>query len=212
MDGFFACIIFLGILIVISSVVFILIEKRKDIGIVQKINDKSYDLSTVLEDAEHMIEEMDKFSDYIMNKISDKQAETEKFLKEYTEKAASAVNNMKNGMLNKEIESEIAVAQIDSQAVVAKKTVEKQVIRPVASKQKEMYFAINSDIAIESSFLGKASGDGFEGLRLKEKVIPLNSRHKDILVLSSNGLSNTEIAKRLNVGKGEIELILGINK
>lgn len=219
MEGFFASIIFLGILTVISSIIFILIEKRKELDIAQKIDDKNYDLSSVLEDAEHMIEEMDKFSDYIVNKISSKQEEAENFLKEYAEKTTSVSKQNELGLrqnhinVNSEVVSEVATANADASTyITAKRILEKQVVKPVVAKPKEMYFAINSDIAIESSVLGRVSGESFKNSPAREKVIPLNSRHNDIIVLSKNGYSNTEIAKRLNIGKGEIELILGINK
>jgi len=45
-----------------------------------------------------------------------------------------------------------------------------------------------------------------------EKVIPINSKHKEVLALAQKGLNETEIAKKLSMGKGEIQLILGVNK
>jgi len=40
----------------------------------------------------------------------------------------------------------------------------------------------------------------------------LNSKQREVLKLANEGLSDTEIAKRLNIGKGEVQLILGLNR
>jgi len=44
--------------------------------------------------------------------------------------------------------------------------------------------------------------------------MPLNlkSKQREVLKLANEGLSDTEIAKRLNIGKGEVQLILGLNR
>jgi transcriptional regulator of heat shock response len=41
----------------------------------------------------------------------------------------------------------------------------------------------------------------------KAKVIPLNEKRRQVIKLYKDGLDSTEIAKLLNMGKGEIELI-----
>jgi len=38
----------------------------------------------------------------------------------------------------------------------------------------------------------------------------LPPKHKDVLALNKNGLNITEIAQRLNIGKGEVEMILAL--
>lgn len=46
----------------------------------------------------------------------------------------------------------------------------------------------------------------------KNKIIPLEARRNEILSLSASGLDYTEIARRLKMGKGEIELIANLEK
>lgn len=41
----------------------------------------------------------------------------------------------------------------------------------------------------------------------KARVIPLNEKRRQVIKLYKDGYDNTEIAKMLNMGKGEIELI-----
>ena len=41
----------------------------------------------------------------------------------------------------------------------------------------------------------------------KGKLISLDDRKREVIKLSRNGISSTEIARLLNIGKGEIELI-----
>lgn len=42
----------------------------------------------------------------------------------------------------------------------------------------------------------------------KEQRLP--QKHKEVLTLKRNGLNISEIAKRMNIGKGEVELILAL--
>ena len=46
----------------------------------------------------------------------------------------------------------------------------------------------------------------------KNKIVPLEARRNEILSLSASGLDYTEIARRLKMGKGEIELIANLEK
>jgi DNA-binding NarL/FixJ family response regulator len=46
--------------------------------------------------------------------------------------------------------------------------------------------------------------------KIAEKQQRLPQKHKDVLALKNKGLNVTEIAKRLDIGKGEVELILSL--
>ena len=62
----------------------------------------------------------------------------------------------------------------------------------------------NANIAVRGNEKRKSGGEA--------GVMPLNIRHKEVLELAENGMNDTEIAKKLNMGKGEVQLILGMTK
>lgn len=45
-----------------------------------------------------------------------------------------------------------------------------------------------------------------------DKIIAFGTKHAQVLSMSDDGLNDAEIARNLNIGKGEIELIRGMNK
>jgi DNA-binding NarL/FixJ family response regulator len=48
--------------------------------------------------------------------------------------------------------------------------------------------------------------------RKNDKIIPIHNKYSEVIRLSQEGLQSLEIAKRLNMGKGEVELILGLRR
>lgn len=69
-------------------------------------------------------------------------------------------------------------------------------------KPKYLIEPISIDEPIEINFSDKP----------KKFSLLLNSKTKEVIELSKQGLDTTEIAKKLGIGKGEIELILGLKK
>lgn len=70
---------------------------------------------------------------------------------------------------------------------------------------------VQSDLKASLARAKVISGSGASEERAK-KVIPINSRYRDVLKLAANGYSDTEIAKKLGMGKGEIKLVLDLCK
>jgi flagellar motor switch/type III secretory pathway protein FliN len=64
----------------------------------------------------------------------------------------------------------------------------------------------NIDVKLQGE---KIDLKGLYGLE-KEKPIPLNPKHKEIYLLKESGLEELEIAKVLELGIGEVRLILGL--
>ena len=50
------------------------------------------------------------------------------------------------------------------------------------------------------------------GVKRADKVIPLKNKYSEVIRLSGEGLQSTAIAQKLNMGKGEVELILGLRR
>ncbi|NLK86364.1 MAG: hypothetical protein GX279_02600, partial [Clostridiaceae bacterium] len=49
-------------------------------------------------------------------------------------------------------------------------------------------------------------------VKRREKVIPFSNRYSEVLRLSNEGMGDLQIAKSLNMGKGEVELIIGLKR
>ncbi|MGI6778685.1 MAG: DUF6115 domain-containing protein [Acetivibrionales bacterium] len=162
MNQFYSSISIIGITLIILSLLWIVIDRKKSDNYEKRLDRKKYELSAIITDAEEMIEELNKFSEYIVTQIDMKNEELLKSLKNIEERLESL--NEKSYNQNDRREPEQGISPKQSQT-------------------------------LES-----------------DKVIPIDGRFRRVLALAQDGLSHTEIAKNLNMGKGEIQLILGINK
>jgi len=174
-------------------------DKKEAYDLELRMDEKKAELLEILTDAEEMIEELNKFSDYVITRVEEKNSEmdlkfveAEKLLKTiktemdaisnfYKKEAGNSNSFEPNSMiLDTELIDEYNSANINNN---------------------ESFAASNKETEDDKS-LSKS----------EEKVVTLNSKHKEVLMLAKKGLNETEIAKKLNIGKGEIQLILGVNK
>ncbi|MGE5615200.1 MAG: DUF6115 domain-containing protein [Bacillota bacterium] len=196
MNGFYVSMIFLGILFVITSMVFLLFDKRKAFEFSKSFDEKKQELAEIISDAEQMIEELNKFSDYIVNQVDIKSEQLDKNLKdaetrihELSEKAA-AISASVAAAVN---------AEKSPAAVAARKMDIQPVIPPVIQERR-----INGGLGVPDAYAAAAEKN--------EKVIPFRNKYSEVLRLSREGMGNLDIAKSLNIGKGEVELIVGLRK
>lgn len=169
MGQFYLGFIIIGILLIIIALIWFIINKKKSSDYMNLLEKKKYELLGIMNDAEQMIEELNRLSDYIVTQI-----------------------DLKNEQLWNNF------SKLDK--LVKQKTDDlvKDLSRP-------------SDVGMvldSSSSFQEVSTEN----KAKEKIIPFNSRYRDIVNLANKGLTNTEIARRLKMGKGEIQLILEICK
>jgi hypothetical protein len=202
MEGFYVSIIFIGIMLIVFSLVLIAYDKKKSIDNAKVLEDKKQDLINIINDAEQMVEELNRFSDYIVNQMDIKNEELCATLKGIEEKAKKI-----NQRIDEKPEMKSATQRNDM--TVSCNNVE------ATGNDSEKLFGLNSDLIIDNIVFDNRGviGDIYKPYnKVKEKVIPINNRYKEVIQLSERGLDNTEIAKRLNMGKGEIELTLGLNR
>lgn len=171
MNQFYVCIIFIGIMLILVSLGMIAYDRKKGYDYSTKLIDKKEELEAIISDADQMINEMNKFSDYIVTQMELKNEEMSTSLKVFEEKYNQL--NTRNSQSNME---STAVQQM----------------------------AVNADSVI--SQVNKIHH------KINEKVVPINNKYKRVIQLSEKGISDTEIAKSLNMGKGEVQLILEMNK
>jgi len=174
-------------------------DKKEAYDMELRMDEKKAELLNLIRDAEIMVEELNKFSDYIITVIEEKNSEMDSKFSE----ADKLINTIKNEMasfsnLQKEIEGDVNSIDIDP------------TLQEDNSIEKNETININSDEDLTAS--NSNSKDDSSPSKSNDKVVALNSKHNEVLMLAQKGFNETEIARKLNMGKGEIQLILGVNR
>ena len=81
MEGFYVSIIFLGIMLVVFSLGWIAMDRKTTAESARDINDKKDNLVEIINDAELMVQELNKFSDYIISRLEMKNKEFEEVIR-----------------------------------------------------------------------------------------------------------------------------------
>lgn len=236
---FHISIMFVGILLMVISLVWIAFDKKKQLDDKEVLQEKKEMLVSVISDAELMIEELNNISDYLVSHIDKKRQEVVNTVKEADEKIKAAKDIEVKEITDKEIKSaagkkikEIIDKEIKSVVDKKIKTIIIEKIKEAADKEIEIikeekvsneidkvYFTESKELLIDgentifrnvlSEDINKSLSNKIES---KRKIVSANSKYKEVISLSQSGLNETQIAKKLNMGKGEIQLVLGINK
>ncbi|HOQ38286.1 MAG TPA: hypothetical protein PLR73_11360 [Acetivibrio sp.] len=175
MTGFYVSIMFIGILLILISMVWIAYDKKKFLEDEKRFDEKKEVLSKIIADAELMIDELNRISDYIVSEVDKKSKEVQKAFESIDEKAKS-------------------ISQ-DNDALIKDNGFDTGRLPNGGG------FVINAEPSLVKSHR-----------MIDEKIIAVNSKHKEVIALAQRGFNETEIAKKLSMGKGEIQLILGVNK
>jgi len=175
MTVFFGCITLAGCGIVLFAIILLLAEKKRIHDYRQDAAEMENSLIEVIEDAEVLIKEMNKFSDYAVSRLEERNSLLTKLLEE----------------ADRRIETLRSLSGAESETLSEKF----EETSPQESKD-EAY--------TESSLRSR--------LFSKKKVIPLDDKRHEIVKLSRSGMDSGEIARLLNMGRGEIELIAKIGK
>ncbi|RXE60234.1 DUF6115 domain-containing protein [Acetivibrio mesophilus] len=201
MAGFYVSMMFIGILLVLASLILIVFDKKKSIEADKRIDEKKEELSKIIADADLMVEELNKFSDYVISQVEQKNKETLALIKDAEERLEKLSKESTNVLIESRDESK---ASADKDRFVL--------------NTGDSFVEGRSDLIIDSIKFEDQPASAAKPYQIKlqgitdEKVIPINSKHKEVLALAQKGLNETEIAKKLSIGKGEIQLILGVNK
>lgn len=188
MIQFYISVIFIGIILVVISFIWIIYDRKKAYDYSKDVDNKKAELLVVMKDAEEMIEELNSISGYILdnmdsksNEIKDTLSSADEKIKEIKLVAAAKSEHIKN-------ESIKAVNENNTSGNC------REVIGIQAIQLKNFTEEFNS----------------LKNAKPKARAVG-SSRYREVIKLSESGLGETEIAKKLNIGKGEIQLILGMN-
>ncbi len=212
MSGFYVSMIFLGMLLIIVSLISIFLDKRKVFNFIKGFEEKKQELSEIIVDAEQMIDELNRFSDYIVTQMDLKNEELNRNLRDA---------EMRVHSLNERINTVNASAAVVHEAEAAVISTE------IDLMETEIAYAVNStsmntgainSLPLSTPVAASAAYNRGEALKSttsvkkSDKVIPFNSRYSEVLRLAGEGLGSLDIARKLHMGKGEVELIIGLRK
>ncbi|WP_010249144.1 DUF6115 domain-containing protein [Acetivibrio cellulolyticus] len=201
MTGFYTSIMFIGIILIVVSLIWIAFDRKKSFDTELRIDEKKAELIRIIRDAEMMVEELNKFSDYVVTQIGEKNSEMTANFKE----ADGLIETMR-------IETSCFYESLKLQNEVAGNSysvgVKHRVVDNSLSKKSDQV-PVNFE---ETNVPVGKSLKSTSHTKVKDKVIPINSKHNEVISLAQKGLNETEIARKLNMGKGEIQLILGVNR
>jgi len=182
MTAFFVCIILIGIILVAVSIVWMVIERKNNRDYRLEIDEKRYELQQLLEDSDQLLNELNIFSGYIVSRMEEKQEAIEEALKSADERLALFSNL-----------DEIPADPISNMEKIPK------------SPDQDFEEIKENVVPIEDE-VNKTL------LQKKGKIIPFDVKKREVIKLQRNGMDDAEIAKLLNMGKGEIELISRISQ
>lgn len=177
MAVFFTSIIFVGIGITVFSLILMLYEKKQFHDYRSDLKEKRDQLISVIEDAEALIEEMNRFSDYTVTQIEEKN----NILLDTLAKADSMIQKLISEASDQTLPGELKSTSVS--------VYDESSITKIIEEEKPYDENISSDYQI------------------KGKVLTFDVKRKEIIKMARAGMNSTEIARILNCGKGEIELI-----
>jgi len=203
MSRFYVSIIFLGVMLVIVSIMMIAYDRKRSLDYFSEIDAKKEELVGIMSDAEQMVEELNKFSDYIVTQMDVKNEELNTSFKNIEEHIELFNSKIPRSLKSKAFTfervanggfSDIGEESFDNEADMSANLILNDIVinEDNPSHQK----VVNSQLKIKLKDISC------------EKVIPLNSKFKEVVRLSQQGIDDTTIAKRMNMGKGEVQLII----
>lgn len=213
MVGFYVSIMFLGIMLILFSLLWIAYDRKKSFDHAMELKDKKEELINIINDAELIVEELNKFSDYVVTKVDEKSKEIVDILKNAEEKKALYQKEdfiVESVKLKKAVNSSIN-RRVDSISASKKR----EYVSNLEKSESKAEIKVENKVETKSQGNFETKTETKDGAEFKTKchvksdnVIHINGKYKEVIDLSNNGLNETEIARKLNMGKGEIRLIL----
>lgn len=189
----------LAILVLIVSILFFTATRKWSVREIQRIENKKKEIEEILGSADQMIDELNRFSDYMITCIEDKVREIKSMMVKIDVKVDSSRTMMAQQAI---VEQKGSNPRCDEENNEAERNISKTIV-PFSNKG----IAFNANKIYSYSNYSKAS---LTENRAVDKIINSNMKSKQIISLAEKGFSETEIARKLNVGRGEIQLVLGM--
>ncbi|HHV60368.1 MAG TPA: hypothetical protein GXX49_08830 [Clostridiaceae bacterium] len=235
MNQFYAVTILIGSAMIFAAFFMVLADWKKLKVSSTVFDEKKQELMDLIEDADLMIEELNKLSEYIFSKADQKNTLLNQTLEVFNSKYSKIQAELENGNSAGDLKNPNTPGQSanmdygdtsgnlhDEDAVILNNTVIKRSIDTEsieAALSNTEKFASNSPVAAyqqAQKLYEKAKNpqakDTHKEKNKKSASKITNPTYKKVLALSEKGMSEIEIARNLNMGRGEIQLILDLHR
>lgn len=188
METFFTGLIMIGISLILISIIMVMLDRKRDSEEKREYIEIKSKLEELLIDSSEMVDELNRFSDYMVTRVDKK-------CKEYMDLINYKQEKKVDDTVAQQV-SKVSEAEATAAAVTIKPSEPVPDIREINSVDEAVIFT-------EELEAGNSSGeDNSKGS---------NHKHNEVIKLFEAGMSDAEIAKALNIGKGEVQLIIGLN-
>lgn len=233
MEAFYVCIIFLGILLVLVSLFFIIVDRVNGKDFFKEFDRKKEEMFNLIQESDEMVQELNKMSDYVVTVISEKNQEflnkssnlnVQKTIISANTNSAQGPNELKNQVedkinpcvekvIQKEIDETVSVAIPKAIPEENSKVIPEAIPEAIPEEvfQKDVISSQNDEPDVKRAVNTQFSYNKDSSDIGKSRLV-LNSKRREVLQMIEQGLSNDEISDKLKIGKGEIGLIRGLNK
>lgn len=233
MSGFYVSMIFIGILLVLVSLILIFIDRKNIFDFKKSADEKKQELTEIINDAEQMIEELNRFSSYIVDQMDLKNDELNSNIREAEQRIAALARSLRTAAEEQPMPeagaetskagtgnfAEISKTGTDDRAVLSDTNTGKAVIPAIPEKPVNETAAagVSNPLTAARPAGSIAAAYNKNNLRTspapgkRDKIIQFN-KYQEVLRLSKEGMNELDIAKNLNMGKGEVELIIGLRR
>jgi len=198
--------IFIGIVLVLVSLVLILIDRKNVFVFKNSADEKKKELIEIISDAEQMIEELNRFSGYIVDQMDLKNDELNRNIMEAEQKINALIDKVRRTS-----EGQAKSLQLAAETVKAAVSVSHELTDIYEAEKADgarAYIAASPAGSVAAAYSRNSARNA---ARKKDNVIQFN-KYQEVLRLSREGMDELEIAKNLNMGKGEVELIIGLRR
>lgn len=185
----------LSILVLSFSILLFTINRKWSNRELKRIESKRKEVEDLIASADEMINELNRFSDYVVGYVGDKFSEVDVMIVELDKK----IDNRKN-TIAQQIN---LVSRIGHQE-------DKDSKQTVTDSSSTVIPLFNKSLIANASKAYAYSKSGILGSKFEDSPINTSIKSRQIISLADKGLGEAEIAKKLNIGRGEIQLVLGM--
>ena len=185
----------LAIFVLLLSMIFLIIIRKWSAREIKRIDKKKNEIEEMLLSADQMIDELNRFSDYMIGHIEEKVQEAEELILQIDNK----IDNRQIAVQDELIITRSVEEKMRNLKNQAEKANAKTII-PFTNKAS----------VVNPGKMQMYTRTGTIGGSPSDNLLKSNLKTKQIISLAEKGLDEAEIAKMLNVGRGEIQLILGM--
>ena len=210
---FFYLILLSGVAIICVAIFLIMKDNKKNRELVRIAETEKDELKSIIDDAELMVDELNNFSDYIITEIEKKNSEVDLQLSMLDEKLKKAMETQVHldmtgarmkavKVLDETYENETVLAMPDTKRMVYRIERRSRSGAVAGEKSRDEGSSI-----IDERTVNEETVDDIK----KSAILVLNDKkYGNVLKYANEGMSDTDIAKTLNIGKGEVQLIIGL--